>query len=229
MLRLLRERMSRTIVERYGYARGEFLGGTTIKDIRPPEEVWAAARRHHQPRRRRSREAKEVAPSAPRRLGDRRRGHHRGLHFQGPPRRSWRTTSPSASGSSAADGRAEDGGGRPARRRRRARLQQPADRDLRLRRDRCSPGDAGDASRARTHRARQPRRARRGADAAAARVQPARRCSQPAVLDLNELVAGHGADAATACIGEDIERRDAARRPTSGRSRPTAARSSRCC
>ena len=157
-------------VERYGYTRDEFLGGMTIKDIRPPEEVPLLLADISSHGGAGSREAKELAPSAPRRVGDRRRGHHRADRLRGPPRRARRGArrERAQAARAPAHGRGEDGGDRAARRRRRARLQQPPDRHLRLHRDPARPrrrrGAGGD----------RPRRAPGGGPhAPAAGLQPA--------------------------------------------------------
>ena len=208
-------------VERYGYTRDEFLGGMTIKDIRPPGGGRAAARRHQQPRRRRIARGQGVAPSAPRRLGDRRRGHDRADRLRGPPRRARRGArrERAQAARAPAHGRGEDGGDRAARRRRRARLQQPADRDLRLHRDPARPrrrrGAGGD----------RPRRAPGGGPhAPAAGLQPAPGAAPE----------GAGPERDRRRDGDDAashhrrrrQRGDAARGRTSRPSRPTARRSS---
>ena len=80
---------------------------------------------------------------------------------------------------------AEDGGDRPARRRRRARLQQPADRDPRLHRARCS-SDAADGSPLRDDLRRDQAGGRpRGALTRQLLAFSRKQVLQPRVLDLN--------------------------------------------
>ena len=90
---------------------------------------------------------------------------------------------------------AEDGGGRPARRRRRPRLQQPPDRDHRLRASCCSSGrrPAIAARRARPRSCAPPSAPPRSPGSCSRSA--ASRCSQPRVLDLNDVGRGHRADA----------------------------------
>ena len=163
----------------------------TITDIRPPRGRRGAAREH-------ARTAARLADA--RHLAPPRRGRHA----------SSTSRSPRADRASRAGARAlvlahdvterrrleeqlvagrEDGGGRPARRRRRARLQQPADGDLRLHRRSCSsrPG----ATRARASSSEIAHAAEQAAALTRQLLAFSRRqVLHPRVLDLNEIVAG---------------------------------------
>ena len=121
---------------------------------------------------------------------------------------------------------AEDGCDRPPRRRRRARLQQPPARDQRLRR---VPLGRAHGRAAEGIREGDPvgRRARRGADPATARVQP-----PPGAAAARPQPERRGARDRVDAAPPDRRRR-AASTSTSSRncdpSRPTRARSARCC
>ncbi len=120
---------------------------------------------------------------------------------------------------------AEDGGGRPARRRDRARLQQPADRDRGLRRDRA----AADRRRARLGRARGDRarrRPRRRTDEAAARVR-APAGARAGAAERQRRRGAPGADARAADRRGDRDRDARRPRPAAGARRPRAARAGR--
>ena len=202
--------------------RDEFLA-MTITDIRPPEDVPALLADIAGARRRPARPTREIWRHLPQgRLADRRRDHRRADHVRGPPRRARarprRQRAPAAR--AAARRRREDGGDRPPRRRRRARLQQPADRDRRLRRDPARRRD-GDA--------RSSRRSSRAAAQAAALTRQLlafsrRQVLHPRVDRPQRDRRRHGVDAAAHHRRRRQRRRPPRARSRAGRGRPRADR-----
>ena len=176
-------------VRHYGYTSSEFLS-MTITDIRPREDVDRAARRHAAARRPGLADTGYLAAPAEGRLADRRGDHRRQGRVRGPSggarARPRRDRAPAARGAARPGG--EDGGDRPPGRRRRARLQQPADGDLRLRRD---PARATPTRGARAARARSPTRpSRRPRSPASCSRSAAARCCTRACSTSTTIVAG---------------------------------------
>ena len=123
-------------VRHYGYARQRV---PRDDDQGHPSAGGRRGRARQHPGQRRTGIADAGHMAAPQegRHDHRRRDHRRPRDLRGPPRRARplpRRDRPAAARGAAQPG-GEDGGDRPARRRRRARLQQPADGHLRLRRD----------------------------------------------------------------------------------------------
>ena len=209
-------------VRHYGYTRDEFLA-MTIKDIRPPEEVPRAAGR---------RQRRAAAPGSPRprtwrhlrkrRHADRRRDHRRADRLRGPPRRARRRARRQRAQAARAPARrrGEDGGDRPPRRRRRARLQQPADRDRRLRRD---PAARATAARSSTEIVAR-RRARPRALTRQLLAFSRRQVLQPKVARPQRDRRRDGDDAAAHHRRRRQRRHPARAGPRAGRGRPRAAR-----
>ena len=180
-------RVNDAAIRKYGYSREEFLK-MRITDIRPPEDIPAML----------ADVKARGGPGSPApkiwrhltqgRLADRGRDHRGPDHVRGAPgrARAGQRRQRADAARAAARRRGEDGGDRPPRGRRRARLQQPADGDRRLRGDPRSSAPAGSEEAGEIARA--------AAQAAALTHQllafSRRQVLHPKVLDLNEIVAG---------------------------------------
>ena len=195
----------------------------TITDIRPREDVEALLADLQAARRAGLARAGHVAPPQEGRHADRRRDHGRQGDVRGPAGRA--RALPRRDRAAAARGAArpggEDGGDRAARRRRRARLQQPADRDLGLHGDPARQGRRAGPRAARRDRPR--RRAGGRPHAPAARLQPPPGAA-PARARPQRDRGRHGADGAADHRRRRQRRRAARARPRAGRGRPGADR-----